>query len=145
MYVCMYACVQMIHGFLPILLLVEVVMLSCRGFVLSFVVSKGFSIIDCAFAFFPKFFLSCNDSSLILKSFLFRDPIIFLMWALPKSEIQFQQRFHLSNVSPCVCVCESFIKNCVQPGLVYTSTTCGLVLTFGSFYLFLCLGRLTPS
>ena len=77
MHVCMYACVQMIHGFLPILLLVEVVMLSCRGFVLSFVVSQGFSIIDCAFTFFPKFFLSCNDSSRILKSFLFRDPIYF--------------------------------------------------------------------
>ena len=44
-----------------------------------------------------------------------------------------------------VCVCESFIKNCMQPGLVYTSTTCRLVLTFGSFNPFFCLSKLTPN
>ena len=83
MYACMhvyvYACVQMIHGFLPILRHAGVVTLSCKGFALPFVhvVPQGSSIIDCAFTFFPKFFLSCNDSSLILKSFLFRDPIYF--------------------------------------------------------------------
>ena len=44
-----------------------------------------------------------------------------------------------------VCVCESFIKNCMQLGLVYTSTKCGLVLTFGSFYPFFCLSKLTPN
>ena len=55
MHVCMYMC-KMIHSFLPILRLAEVVMLSCRGFVLPFVhvVPKGFSIINCAFKFFSK-------------------------------------------------------------------------------------------
>ena len=36
MHVCIYACVQMIHGFLPILPLVGVVMLFYRGFVLGY-------------------------------------------------------------------------------------------------------------
>ena len=44
-----------------------------------------------------------------------------------------------------MCVCESFIKNCVQPGLVYTTTTCRLVLTFGSFYSFFYDCKLTPN
>ena len=50
MHVCMYACVQMIHGFLPILLLAGVVTLSCKGFALPFihVVPQGSSIIDYA-------------------------------------------------------------------------------------------------
>ena len=75
----MYASVQMIHGFLPILRLAGVVTLSCRGFALPFVhvVPQGSSIIECAFKFFPKFFLSCDDSSHIFKSFLFQDPISF--------------------------------------------------------------------
>ena len=110
-------------------------MLSLRVLQLSSVLSNSF----------PNSFYHVMTLLLFSKVFSFEIPSIFLMWALPKSEIQFQQRFHLSNVSPCVCVCESFIKNCVQPRLVYTSTTCRLVLTFGSFYPFLCLGRLTPS
>ena len=109
--------------------------LSLRVFQSSIVLSHSF----------PNSFYHVMTLLLFSKVFSFEIPSIFLMWALPKSEIQFQQRFHLSNVSPCVCVCESFIKNCVQPRLVYTSTTCRLVLTFGSFYPFLCLGRLTPS
>ena len=73
----MYACVQMIHGFLPILRLAGVVTLSCRGFALLFVhaVPQGSSIIECAFKFFSKYFISSNDYLHILKSFLSQDPI----------------------------------------------------------------------
>ena len=92
---------------------------------------------------FPNSFYHVMTLRIFSKVFSFKIPSLFLVWVLPKSEIQFQQEFHLSNVS--LCVCDSFTKNCVQPGLVYTSTTCRLVLTFGSFYPFLRLGKLTPN
>ena len=108
-------------------------MLSLRVLQLSSVLSNSF----------PNSFYHVMTLRIFSKVFSFKIPSLFLVWALPKSEIQFQQEFHLSNVSPCVC--DSFTKNCVQPGSVYTSTKCRLVLTFGSFYPFFCLSKLTPN
>ena len=90
-------------------------MLSLRIFQSSIVLSHSF----------PNSFYNVMTLRIFSKVFSFKIPSLFLVWALPKSEIQFQQEFHLSNVFSCVC--DSFTKNCVQLGLVYTSTTCILV------------------
>ena len=108
-------------------------MLSLRVLQLSSVLSNSF----------PNSFYHVMTLRIFSKVFSFKIPSLFLVWALPKSEIQFQQEFHLSNVSPCVC--DSFTKNYVQPILVYTGTKCRLVLTLSSFYHFLYLGKLTPN
>ena len=144
MHACMHVC-KMIHNFLPILRLAVVVMLSCRDFILFMLSLRVFQSSIVFSHSFPNSFYHVMTLCIFSKVFSFKIPSLFLVWALPISEIQFQQRFHLSNVSPYVCMCESFIKNCVQPELVYASTTCRLVLTFGSFYPFICLRRLTPS
>ena len=74
---CMYACMHVCKWFMGSCLFfglwcLPAEVLSCPSLSL-----RVFFFIDCAFTFFPKFFLSCDHSSHILKSFLSRDPIYF--------------------------------------------------------------------